>query len=384
MSPRLRCKLVSDLDVLNDRDDNKRTIWLTPDNDKRTSFTIDKAIEDSLKEAPKPCFLVIDCYHKDSGGTVPFFYGGMDMISNSRNIESYALGQDKDNYVPSSKNLGEYWQTHQGSKRDDDTSSECMKEFYQCIILPPSSKPLTIKCLTLKLLSLRPAKCNVGYVKQIKIKAKLPDVNDTAISTSNSKGEGISNGGNEHRSQHAQSQPMETIVDSIQDQIPHAIRALTVMIESVRNSVEASASNALGEIEKKAFAKDQQNGLMMHSIQNSLNDLKDSVSELTNEIRLLRNQEEQRIKSRLVHDELADVNVAKEKESFQALIKEERKQIMEEIKMQQETFFKQIISRFEFRPKDQEVSKSQEIQAEECNLTQSSSEDASCNLIVEE
>lgn len=380
MSPRLRCKLLSNLNVLNDTDADKRTIWLTADNDKNTSFSIDESIEDSLKEVQKPCFLVIDCYHKDSGGTIPFLYGGMDMISNSRNIESYALGSDKDGVVPTSENLGEYWQTHQGSKRNDSISSECTKELYQSIILPPSSKPIAIKYLTLKLLSLRPSKCNIGCVKHIKIKAKLPDINSAKVSTVNAKSEDTSYREKKDGIQHTQSPNMT--VSSIQDQIPSAIRALTVMIESVRDSVEISASNTLGEIEKKAFAKDQLNGVAMASIQNSLDDLKYSVDELANEIRLLRNMEEQRMKKMVVDKEEQEHRVAKDRFSFQAILEEERKQMMEELKMQQKVFFAQIVSQF---AENHEVPKfSTEIQAEEANQTHSSSEGVCSNLVIEE
>lgn len=378
MLPKLRCNFVSDLDVLKtDTNNNKKTVWLSPDNDKGTSFSIDETIGDSLKEVPKPCFLVIDCYHEGSGGTIPFFYGGMELISNSRNIESYALDPDKGNVVPTSNNLGEYWQTHQGTKQDDNISSEYTKEFYKCIILPPSSKPLSIKCLTLKLLSLRPVKCNIGYIKQIKIKAKLPDVNDTTI-CSDDIGEDIPDTGKKDRLQSVQ--PTNTTIDSIQDQIPNAIRALTAMIESVRNSIGISASNTLGEIEKKAFAKDQQNGVIMKSIQKSLGDLKDSVGELTNEIRLFRNQEEQRIQRNVIDNELEDDRLAKMRDDFQAILEEDRKQMMEEIMKQQEKFFGQIVTQFDFRSENQEVSKSFEIEKEECNLIDSLSESASCDL----
>ena len=161
---KFRCILTSKPDEIDHDGEMKdsQVFWFHQDEGKKSSFTLNSSDASSPLKIDKPCHLLIDC---SQTGT-PWIFGGLEIQTNSRNVEVYA--------VPEGKDGAEYWQTHRGSREDDESllggndADPCENELYNAVILSPSSKPESIVKLHVKLLSLRPARCTVGFVRSMK------------------------------------------------------------------------------------------------------------------------------------------------------------------------------------------------------------------------
>lgn len=333
MPVKLRCKLVSDLDsIRSNHETHQKVIVLTPDNDKSTSFSIDSAsTKDSIWEQERPCYLVIECFHEGSMRSIPFLFGGMELKSNSRNIESYAIIDDAKDVILNAKNFGNYWQTSQGSKIDSEENDLLGRQWYKTVILAPSSKATSIKHLTLKLLSLQPAKCTKVTISQIKIKCKLPDIRLESDHPVNSHQVEI--GESQETSQATLLNVSQT--KSNDDQLPCAIRALTTMIESVQTTIQSTIERTTGDIEMKLYAKDRQIFSVVNDIQKGLDDLRTSVDNLTLEVQSLRRQNDIKQYHLDLKAELEAIMI-KEREATHCILSDHRKNLLDEFKKQQE------------------------------------------------
>ncbi len=323
-----------------------RVFWFENEGNKKTSFVFD---ESSLLSSSttttgsqqritiqKPCHLFLDCCHplndsNDVSNTTEFLFGGLEIHSNSRNIEVYALPEDSDG--KDNNNSFEYLKTCRGTMiindDDDNTKSEMLgdanegqeitaatrqdfpkesweKEMYKTVIIPPNSKPISILRLHLKLLSLRPAKCNIGYIKQVKLKGRIPDVQ---ISTSKPEPQTKTQSSHEGKtslhtslpqsiqgsSQNENNRPPNNQIPSVNNeelnrqtsQITNAISAVTMLIQNTQQTMERSISTSIGEVQKLTFQQSQHFHNTLQSLERRINEVNNNLNELRNEVHAL-------------------------------------------------------------------------------------------------
>lgn len=290
----LRVRLTSNPD--GDDENQWPTFWFHQKEGKRASFLLESS-EASPMKIEKPSHLLVDCFPASVTGS-PWLFGSLEILSNSRNIEVYA--------VPEGKKDGDYWQTYRGSRvenaaADDDTEVDsCEKELYQTTILPPSSKPETITRLHIKLLSLRPARCPLGFVKSMKLKGRLPDIVEsvpipTEIQVGN---EAVADNTTlmanvptqkattvQHQQETQRSQQPFSSGDPT-EKISSAVAGLTMLIQNIHSSMEKSIESTVGEVQKLAYAQNEK----IADLEKSVNRLSDTVEMLVTEMKLLRTQ----------------------------------------------------------------------------------------------
>jgi len=124
----------------------------------------------------KPAHVYLDYYLQKRN--IPFLFGGLEIISNSRSIEVYSISKD-------SKEA--YLLTSRGSPVDTITGAPQIKkdiEWFIHVIVHPNG-PGEIKRLKLKLLSLRSPK-NRAIIQVFKMKGKIPSELETSLPTTTS------------------------------------------------------------------------------------------------------------------------------------------------------------------------------------------------------
>jgi hypothetical protein len=305
-------------------DDDGITFWFGNENGKKTSFIYEEC-HTSLSTPSslslimeKPCHLFLDCHlrNKDekvlssSPSSTPampsFLFGGLEIHSNSRNIEVYAMHEDNTNnsfeYLKTCRGTLLTEEKEEGGKHQQDELQPWKKEVYKTIIIPPNSKAIPVQKLHLKLLSLRPAKCTTGYIQLIKIKGRLPELDDQNNGTLIQGSSSIAT----NTSSTVESQPLNTlrsntvpnsIPTKTDNNIPNAISAITFLIQNVHQKMETSITNKVGEVQKDSFQYNQQLTQSLHALEKSVNDLNDNMVNMKEEIVALRNEIKEREKN---------------------------------------------------------------------------------------
>eukprot|EP01083_Nonionella_stella_P270374 915515_1 len=291
---KFRCTLTSKPDEVDHDGEMKdsQVFWFHQDEGKKSSFTLNSSDVSSPLKIDKPCHLLIDC---SQTGT-PWIFGGLEIQTNSRNVEVYAIPEGKDG--------AEYWQTHRGSREDDESllggndADPCENELYNAVILSPSSKPESIVRLHVKLLSLRPARCTVGFVRSMKLKGRLPDIqtikshveNDTSASPTVS----ASSQNTATIPVHVHVPPKPTFLappqaaplrESTSD-ISSAVAALTMMIKNIHGSMETALETTSGGIQKMAYSQNSK----IVGLEGNVGKLQEGVKSLTVEVMALREE----------------------------------------------------------------------------------------------
>ena len=305
--------------------------WLVNEVDKKASFYLDfsstgesgQVEEEEDPPRPsismdKPCHFLLECHDSDnstmrkegakegvgrSSFCHPWLFGGVEIHSNSRNIEVYAV-------VDAEKGISakeEYWQTCRGHqvqveehKDGIDAGTKIWKkdEIYKTIILPPTGKATTILRLHLKLLSLRPAKCTVGSIFLLKLKGRIHESsNDEKVSPEHY---GVSNtpASTNNQSTFSQSQadanpsPQTAVntnnspdIANIEANIGHAFGGLTSLIHTVKNTMERGINTAAGQAQKAAIVQNKKLEGKMMQLEQSVLAVKDSVDNLIEEMK---------------------------------------------------------------------------------------------------
>lgn len=303
MSARLRFTLTNDPEKNSDGATGRG--WFSHEEGKKASFILDSpSSEKSSITAPspshhsisKPAHALIECIGASGKGTIPYVFGGIEFVCNSRNVESYSIGADDDGKE-------KYINTHRGVRLDagvltldssiagkEGSQSAIQKEeWYKVVIMNPGG-PGSILRLRLKLLSLRPAKCSVATVRSAKLKARLPQIEvvhaEPVVAPSSSKSSseaGGKIGGYAETTVASQNQNQKYVVSQSsttvssgkakvaaaaeaaglsQADIGAAISAVTMMVrtteERVTKSVsdglcnlDATVSSRIGDVERK-------------------------------------------------------------------------------------------------------------------------------------
>lgn len=353
---KVRCKLANDLDP--SLDAKHKTFFCTQEENKKSSFVYNS---DGLatSKLEKPCHLIIDCSPSEQidVGSVEWLFGGLEIESNSRNVEIYAVVEGKEFANR------EYWQTQRGTRLETETTSG--EEIYSTIVFPPDSKPIVVKSLHMKLLSLRPAKCTELNIERIKVKGRIPEgeiveaPNATQSPQVNAK--------------ITPTQPNN--VDASTAQIGKAVSAITMMLQSMESKMSTSVQTTIGEFQKTNHMQDQAwNARMsklednMQHLTNSMRQLHESVDSMKQDIQKLSLQKEKEEESpRQEQDRALSI------EQVQTLLIQEREINRQELEQQRQLMMKDILEALKSEEKPTRVSTTVEVENED-DETQSNDE----------
>jgi hypothetical protein len=307
---------------------------------KRCSFHIKPpdggTSSDSIMDIEKPCFLVIDCASRDndSSSTYEFMFGAIEIYSNSRNIEVYAVLEGKD------ANDREYWQTYRGNKMENESGN--VGEVYQTIILPPSSKSVAVRSLHCKLLSIRPSTCKHAVVQQLMLKGRLPEIPHSEISVNSDKIDRCS------QSEKSKITPYPPPSAASSEPIAKAVSALTMMIHNVQSKFESSIQSAVGEFQSMTYSQHQQLVAQMSKLEIGVNEVKaqveklnDNLESLRSEIKLQNNAKE----LNMIHchlEQMKDQSNNLDKEYIRSIIQNEYKIVLDDFKEQNKVLLSQL------------------------------------------
>ncbi|GFH47459.1 predicted protein [Chaetoceros tenuissimus] len=352
MTIKVRCKLANDLDP--SLDANHKTFFCTQEENKKSSFVYNS---DGLatSKLEKPCHLIIDCSPSEQTdvGSVEWLFGGLEIESNSRNVEIYAVVESKEFANR------EYWQTQRGTRLE--TESPSGEEIYSTIVFPPESKPIVVKSLHMKLLSLRPAKCTELNIERIKVKGRIPE------------GEIV------EEPKATPSPPVDTNMTPIQPngvdtstaQIGKAVSAITMMLQSMESKMSTSVQSTIGEFQKTNHAQDQAWNIRMSKLEdnmqhltNSMRQLHESVDSMKQDIQKLSLQKEEESPQ---HGQDSTLSI----EQVQTLLTQEREMYRQELAQQRQLMMKDILEALKSEEKPTRVSTTVEVENDE---TQSNDE----------
>ena len=333
MTIKVRCKLANDLDP--NLDANHKTFFCTQEENKKSSFVYNT---DGLatSKLEKPCHLIIDCSPTEQTdvGSVEWLFGGLEIESNSRNVEIYAVVEGKEFANR------EYWQTQRGTRLETETTSG--EEIYSTIVFPPDSKPIVVKSLHMKLLSLRPAKCTELNIERLKVKGRIPEgeiveAPKANVPVSATQGPPIN----------ANISPIQpnNAVDASTAQIGKAVSAITMMLQSMESKMSSSVQSTIGEFQKTNHMQDQAwNARMsklednMQHLTNSMRQLHESVDSMKQDIQKLSLQKEKEEESPQQHQ---DNTLSMEQ--VQTLLFQEREMYRQELEEQRQLMMLSLI-----------------------------------------
>ena len=255
----LRCSLTNDPEEKNP----SSLLTFRKEGGKQSSFILDN-ISPNRTVIGKPAHVLIHCtlLSDNDGGTgthhaFPFVFGGLEIISNSRNVEAYLIDKEgKETYLKTSR----------GSRQEEDEATTD-HELYTCVIVCPSG-PQSILRLHMKLLSLRPATCTHAALHSIKLKGRLPDVSAaTPISPSNSTSAAAGATPNTATEPNARNSSMSFISNHQQEpgltqsDIGAAMAAISGMVRTTEDRIHQNVEAKLQQVEstvcQKLFGVDQ-------------------------------------------------------------------------------------------------------------------------------
>jgi len=342
-----------------------KNLWFDTEKDKKSAFFLNLSDKSSMLDIDKPCHMLVQCCQYTDGfcdsRSAPaepiqsWLFGGMEIHSNARNIEVYAT-------LEGATSKEEYWQTCSGMLLDidDNNSQPTEKKWHKTIILPPSSKPTSIKSLHLKLLSLRPAKCTVGSVRTVKMKGRIFDTyslgsNTELIASKETKdNEGITQGDKitstllnpgVEKYQGGISMNPSTNNEGPTPDIGKAISALSMLVRNVQSDMQQSMSSSIGEIQKIGYVQNRNLAQKVNEIEKNLGEVQINLGILLNEVKISRELTQAQEKERKMREKLmkkeAERELAKNQQQQDALLErimeDQRKFLMQEaMKFQEE------------------------------------------------
>ena len=258
----------------------------------------------------KPSHVFIDCAQLDSSSststststsssTLPFLFGGLEMHSNARNVEVYATSADAE--MDDSNAKEEYWQTCRSTSisMDDDCNNandnnNKKEEWYRTIVLPPSSKPITVRRIHLKLLSLRPAKCKVAMVDVINLKGRIPEDdggndgngNDsiTTTTTTSPSENNSSKNINKNKTNNNNTNDTSVTTADLRTALSATISILRETTSKIMGGIESSTGRIITEIVSSRSQSQSQSQSQFKSSNQRFDGLEDAVKSLKDDV----------------------------------------------------------------------------------------------------
>lgn len=190
--------------ALQTNDEVQQVLQMKQEEGKKSSFILNHHNEESSSCMNKPASIILSCSTSDTTTenhhpTTPFLFGGVNIISNARNVEVYEQttldgnkhGNADYNYLTTVRgtlleaddnNVAQADNNNNNTNKPHDDKQNM--EWYQCIITHPNGGPTEVSSIKFKLLSLRPARASEARVRQLVLKGRLPDVEAVSTNTS--------------------------------------------------------------------------------------------------------------------------------------------------------------------------------------------------------
>jgi hypothetical protein len=226
MIPRLQCSLLSEQPSSSNRPQDTNatdTAFLKQESGKKSSFLL-AAKGDSkvcLFSKSKPAHLVIE--RREGNIRHPFFLGGFQIVSNSRNVEVYL--SDKEGKE-------EYLMTSRGLLVDDNATSD--GHWHKAVSVVPGG-PREITRLHVKLLSLRPSGEVSAKLQFMKVTARLPEIE---LSLPPPHDNNNNNNNSSDRSASANNVP--TVAPLTQSDLGAAMASMSIIARAAEDRLEKS------------------------------------------------------------------------------------------------------------------------------------------------
>lgn len=354
MAIKVRCKLANDLDP--SLDAKHKTFFCTQEENKKSSFVYNS---DGLATSKlgKPCHLIIDCSPSEQidVGSVEWLFGGLEIESNSRNVEIYAVVEGKEFANR------EYWQTQRGTRLETETTSG--EEIYSTIVFPPDSKPIVVKSLHMKLLSLRPAKCTELNIERIKVKGRIPEGEIVEAPKAS-----VPVSATQSPQVNAKMTPTQpNAVDASTAQIGKAVSAITMMLQSMESKISTSVQSTIGEFQKTNHMQDQAWNARMSKLEDNMQHLTNSMLQLHESVDSIK----QDIQKQSLQKENEDDSPQQNQDStlsieqVQTLLTQEREMYRQELEQQRQLMMKDILEALKSQEKPTRVSTTVEVENED-------------------
>jgi hypothetical protein len=216
--PRFQCILTNDVEKV---PDNTESLYFEQEEGKKSAFVLNL---DSAAIST-PAHVWITCFPQDT-----FLFGGLELVSNARNVEIYLTDQDdKEAYLT----------TCRGIVAGD------AHTVFKCLLVCPGG-PRPVLRLHLKLLSLKPASCTEARLYLIKLKGRLPPPKQQQEATAtDSSSETLQ----QTPSQRSNAPPLT------QADMGAAMAGVSMLVRSVESSLLQSVQASLDQMEKKFDAR---------------------------------------------------------------------------------------------------------------------------------
>lgn len=215
---------------------NENVLWLEQEEGKKSSF-VWRALDDTTKrEITKPSHLLIQTSSKST-----FLFGGLEIVTNARNIEFYLTGENdddgKETYLTTSRGL-------QVANEDDAHRFKCL------VVCPGGPRPVTR--VHLKLLSLKPASCTSATLYLLKFKGRLPPPKQQQQQEEVTR--------NDVSRQQAATQPAAAAAAPVspgltQADVSHAMTGTSLLVRSVETSLQQSIQDSLDKMQQHFDAR---------------------------------------------------------------------------------------------------------------------------------
>lgn len=224
-SPRFQCILTSDPEKF---PENDAPLWFDQEKGKKSSFLLQ--LDNHANQIAKPAHVILKGSHKDV-----FLFGGLEIITNARNIEIYLTGEDgKETYLTTSRGLL--------VAGDDDPYR------FKCLVVCPGG-PRPVTRVHLKLLSLKPASCTGATLHLVKLKGRLPPPKQQQETNENDGAKSAANADN-NKSPAPAASPGITQAD-----MSNAVVGVSLLVRSVETSLLQSVQASLDRLERKFDAR---------------------------------------------------------------------------------------------------------------------------------
>lgn len=216
--PRFQCILTNDVEKV---PDNTESLYFEQEEGKKSAFVLNL---DSAAIST-PAHVWITCFPQDT-----FLFGGLELVSNARNVEIYLTDQDdKEAYLT----------TCRGIVAGD------AHTVFKCLLVCPGG-PRPVLRLHLKLLSLKPASCTEARLYLIKLKGRLPPPKQQQEATATDSSSAALQ---QTPSQRSNAPPLT------QADMGAAMAGVSMLVRSVESSLLQSVQASLDQMEKKFDAR---------------------------------------------------------------------------------------------------------------------------------
>jgi hypothetical protein len=198
-------------------------LWFEQEEGKKSSFLLE--LNDAAGEIRKPAHVILRA--GDS-----FLFGGLEFVSNARNVEVYLTENDKETYLTTSRGLL--------------VSGDDNPHRFKCIVVCPGG-PRAVTRVHLKLLSLKPESCTAATLHMMKLKGRMPPSNQEKGNTQKTSAPSSTETSNLSTEM---APPGLTQAD-----MGAAMTGVAMLVRSVESSLLESVKVALDKVERRLGAR---------------------------------------------------------------------------------------------------------------------------------